>query len=350
MAEPIKKPNGSAKPIPASVGNNKLLPVASQLSQATTNTVKKLTNVLSQSVSATKSSLSVPQPTNKTVKKRSKKWIGWALLLIILALAAGGYYWYTHRTITTEPLAGKDIRTFSTSIVYRSSTIPSGVAKISGGKLTFEDIQLPIIDPEFYAYSIQLAKVDSDGLSEAVDAARFYLDADGYPTNLDDGMPVASFNLGSYSGYNRLQIVLRPLQSDISGLGGVVLDGKLGEGVAVLKFPLDLSSTTGQASFSQGADQDTTNINISLSTLDGSALSTYGWRFEGWLAKMNGPVVSDVTSLGVFDAVGDEARSSLTTKQDLSGYNKLIVSLVPTNSAGGNLVRLLPFSAELTVE
>ena len=327
-----------------------MLPVVNQLSQATTATVKNLTTALSNSVNTAKVGLGVTPPTGKASKKRGKKWVIWVPLSIILALAAGGYYLYTHRTITTTPPTGENVRTFSTSIVYRASTIPSGVARISGGKLTFEDIQLPVIDPDTYAYSIQLAKVTDTEVEESIDLKKFYLDTEGYPTGLDDGMPITSFELGDMSGYNRLRVVLRPLNNEVGGLGGVVLDGNLGEGVAVLKFPLDLRSATGQASFSRGDDQGTTNVGINLTGLNDSELQAYGWRFEGWLAKMNGPLVSDITPLGVFDAVGGGARSNFTTQRDLSGYNKLVVSLIPSNSSGGNLVRLLPFSAELTVQ
>lgn len=349
MAEPIKKPNGPTKPEATLARGNKMLPVVNQLSQATTSTVKNLTNALSQSVNTAKTSLGVAQPAGKGSKKRGKKWVGWVILLIILILAAGGYYWFTHRTITTMPSTGENIRTSAVSIVYRASTIPKGVVRISGGKLTFEDVQLPAIDPLYYAYGIQLAKLNETELEESIDLYRFYMDAEGYPTSSDDGMPIANFNLGDTAGYNRLRIVLQLIKST-GGTSGVVLDGNLGEGVAVLKFPLDLRSATGQASFSRGDGQDTLNVSVTLNGLNDADLQLYGWKFESWLAKMNGPLVTATTPLGVFNAVGGGARSNFTTKRDLSGYNKLVVSLVPDGSSGGSLVHLLPFSAELTVQ
>ncbi|MBN2585353.1 hypothetical protein JXA59_01750 [Patescibacteria group bacterium] len=350
MVEPIKKTSGQIKSPATSTGSNKMLPVASQLSRATTTTVKNLTTALSNSMNTTKTSLGITPSTGKGGKKRNRKWVGWLILIIILALVAGGYYWFTHRNITTTLLSGKNIRTSAVSIVYRASTIPSGVVRISGSTLTFEDVNLPIVDPDYYAYSIQLAKLNGTELEEAIDLYRFYMDADGYPASSDDGMPIANFDIGDTTGYNRLRIVLQSVESTGGGMSGVVLDGNLGSGVAVLKFPLDLSSATGQASFSQGDDKDTISVGISLNNLDDAELSAYGWKFEGWLAKMNGPLVDATTPLGVFNAVGGGARSNFTTKRDLSGYNKLVVSLVPDGSSGGSLVRLLPFSAELTIQ
>jgi len=350
MAEPIKKSASSAKPTTPPAGENKLLPVVSQLSQATTSTVKNLTTALSKSVNTAKAGLGVAAPTGKGAKKRGKKWVVWVLILIILALAAGGYYLYTHPTILTGPQPYKNLRTYSTGIVYRSSTIPSGVAQISGSKLTFSSINLPVIDPEVYSFSIRIASMKNGEMVESVNLQSFFVDDSGELSSAETGIPIDSFELGeNLAGYNRLQVVLTSTENAAGITDGVLLDGNLGQGVAVLKFPLKLNSVAGQASFGQGEEKDSINIGTNLSGLADIALQAYGWQFESWLVKMDGPWLASSTSLGVFNVVGDEARSSFTTKRDLSGYNKLVVSLVPVGSSGGSLVRLLPFSADITI-
>jgi len=318
-----------------------LLLMAGQVAQTAMAAAKP---VVDHVVSAAQVTVGHPKP---IIKK--PHWWAWVVLVGLVLLAALlGYFVFGRLLHKTQTQTANDnvtpfLRTFD--VVQRSSTIPSGTLTLSNGQLVPK-----IADPASYysSYSLELSKADASGqISESVVLGSFAYGDKGQLLDLS-GNPQTGFSISDTTAYNQARILVNTQSA--GSVQPVFLRGpvpKTGQSVD-MTFPLNFKSSLGRAVASYSADLKKYSVGTELSGLPD--VSAQGWKYNVWLATLDGPYVKGVKNLGSFSAGSDGAAShGFSSADTLATYNTLVVTLEPADSGDQKIgpIRILSANIDL---
>lgn len=335
-SEPSSKMSLSATPVPQVT-----LPTIGQLQQGAKAVATNVGQVVTQSAKQV-----VTDATSKptTPHGHRRKWLAVSLIILLVLVVAFAVYWWFIRPAQIAKTVGAN--TNSATLLYRASTMPSVTVGREQHSLAIESHNLPALPIDQYYYSLMLTTTQEGG---AIQKVQDFIISDAGMVDLE-GNPVEDMVVSDFLDYTRVRIALNGLGKN-QGLFSIIAEGPLAtEGDnRRLTLPIPLDSATGKVV--SGADKASGEYRAGVELTGLQSLIDYGWTYDVWFVKMNGPYVERSVLAGSLDdndidSLG-QIRKVFSSREDLTGFNGVVISLEPLDQQDETMFALRPFSGML---
>lgn len=277
------------------------------------------------------------------------RWWVWALVgVVILSIVGGLLYWWNSRPAKEETGIVLDSIpvTKKGDLVARASTLPSGTVRRNSTSLSLSLENMGNLYPANYTYAIQLVSLGDSGIESSISLEPFGIDEEGGIRN-EAGEEQTTFAISDVTGYSKVNIVVHQPNATQSQPPTVLIGDlpQVGQSVALVP-PVNFSNSNGGVAVKYNEETKQYEVTVDVSNLP--QVEAWGWRYQVWLAKLDGPYVNDTQSAGVLAVNRDGSGNHLfESSRDLSDFDSLIISLEPQEDTDSSISPVRVLSADL---